>query len=301
MDIIKNCDISLGLIALFKELRESITTPASTLPTYTLMILKCLATSSKNIQSATTEVHIDFSSILKEVHLFYLKHPLASWSNCDKSILHFIKNFLNEIIKLKSTDILHYLDFLAPSQTLHDIYLVIDKLLYKNGLPSKKLELSILIKNSQYGPLSETIDREELVKILTSIYRTIFNKDTFLQGLADLAVLIHYNRTLPIYRYIQSSTTKLRTHVENGLKKFDDMDINLIRNSDNVITLDSQEGVPLSIENCKIRAEEAILLLKTKLALNTPLVPINSNSFPKETIKPFRKQSEIEKENKYYT
>jgi len=268
MDIIKNCDISFGLIALFKELRESMDTPSATLPFYTLMILKCLVISSKRIQCVTSDVFIDFSKILKEVHLFYLKHPLASWSNSDKSILNFIKNFLNEIIKLKKSEILHYLEFLVTSHTPHDIYLVIDKLLEKNGLPSKKLQLSILIKNSQYGPLSQNMEREELVKILTVIYRTIFNKDTFLQGLADLAVLIHYNPALPIDRYIQSSTTKLSTYVEKGLKKFNDIDINLIRTSDHVFNLAPATG--LSIEDCKFRADEAILLLKTKLALTTP-------------------------------
>jgi len=278
VEIIEHCDISFVFIVLFKELRESITVIPTNdkIPLYSQLILKCLSLSSKRLESLPPDYLIDYSKILKEIHLFYLQHPLNQWrKSSDNSINDYIKTFLNSLIQLKKSVILRYLTFFGTSQNFHDLYIIIDKLLHKNGLPSRRVEISLLVRYSHYGPLDNDIEKVELVKILTNLYRTIFHKDTCLQGLADLVVLRHCNPSLPIDKYIESTAPKLREFVEKGLKKFDDLNIDFLRNSsDTAFNLSTQPCLyPSNLamiqlnERSSLKAEELVKTMRAKLSL----------------------------------
>lgn len=261
--------MSFVLIALLKEIGESITIPGATLPAYTRIILKCLEKSYKRIESDSTT---EYSKILKEVHVFFQNHPLESWKDADQSVIKFIKKLLNTIIQLKKSEILKYLTFLDFTQSPQDIYILIDKLLHKNGLPSRKVELCISIRNSKYGKLPET-EEKDLIEILTSIYKTIFNKETCLQGLADLVVLRHYNPNLLIDKYIQSSPDKLQSFIIKGLSRFTNLNIDSLRtSSDSAFKLSVQPNMNIALqfnENSLSKAEDLVGSMKQILSKTT--------------------------------
>jgi hypothetical protein len=165
----------------------------------------------------------------------------------------------------------HYITYfidtlLNPRPTQDTPHENVNPISFKN----QDVSLESLIRKSKYGPLPSNISRVELKNMLVSIYKTIFNKETTHQGLADLTVLMKCNPALQIDKYIQSTAIDVRMVVEQGLKKFEAFNVTQLRSTQN-LSIKEESTVTQRAEDTKsiplsFLSSQQIPIIKVPLA-----------------------------------
>lgn len=205
-------------------------------------------------------------------------------------------------MKIKQKEIINYMDFLEPSSSPHYIMVIINNTLFQdvpnnsvniNPVNNIDLDLLNLVKASEYGPITYNITKDEVKQILTNIYKVIFNKDTSLRGLADLAVFMRCNPNLHIDRYIQSTSSSMRSYVEEGLNRFTHINITQLKSAptstkpvSNPLPPPVIQPAPLSVRNRSdiMETEETLKKMKEYMRQNNiPLVSHNISETPTTT------------------
>ena len=106
--VIENCDTTSVILALLEIIKQNQNNINSNL--LSNLALKCLIKTTQNIESIINNIQLD--KILLQMHLLTYNFDKLSTSNMEQNsqsdivILRFIKNFINDIVKYKKTDIM---------------------------------------------------------------------------------------------------------------------------------------------------------------------------------------------------
>ena len=106
--VIENCDTTSVILALLEIIKQNQNN--TNLYSLTNLAIKCLIKATQNVQSIINNIQLD--KILYQMHLLTYNSDKISSNNIEQNsqsdiiIIRFIKNFINDVVKIKKTDIM---------------------------------------------------------------------------------------------------------------------------------------------------------------------------------------------------